>query len=128
MFLNKKAMKKQLLLAFFMLLGGVKVLAYERVNFVVEWSYVDPFPATEGPNRGPVVCPDVTQDGHTLYFNNVTYDLELVLVDEDGDEVYSVFVPANTASVVLPSSLNGDYELQLYPTDSSYYFYSDITL
>jgi len=66
-------------------------------------------------------------DGHTLYFNNVGYDLTLVLLDEDGEEAYATFVAAGTTAVVLPSTLSGDYELQLYPTDSVYYFYSEIT-
>ena len=81
-----------------------------------------------GHPRMPAARPNVGQDGHTLYFNNVGYDLTLVLLDEDGEEVYTTIVPAGTTSVVLPSTLSGDYELQLNHDDSLYYFYADIEL
>lgn len=97
----------------------------EQLPLSVQWE--DPTPANGGHPRTPIARPSVAQDGHTLYFNNVGYDLELVLLDEDGEEAYAVFVPANTASVILPASLSGDYELQLLP-GGSYYFYSEITL
>lgn len=123
-------MKKFLFFVCLSLLGGVTFVSNasemnEDLNLQV--GIVEPSDAHGGHTRTPVVVPEITQDGHTLYFNNVGYDLELVLLDEDGDEVYFVLVPANTASVVLPSSLSGDYELQLYP-GGTYYFYSDITL
>ena len=63
----------------------------------------------------------------TLYIYDVVYDLTLVLVDEDDEVVYSVFVPANTSSVVLPSWLEGDYQLLLIP-DENYYFAGEISL
>ena len=69
----------------------------------------------------PPEAPVVSIDDHTLYLYDVDYDLTLCLLDEDGEEVYTVFIPANTASVVLPATLTGDYELQLY-TDGIYYF------
>jgi hypothetical protein len=50
------------------------------------------------------------------------------LLDEDGYVVYTTFVPASTPTVVLPSTLSGDYELRLIPSGSAYYFYGDITL
>ena len=59
-----------------------------------------------------MVLPKVSQDGHTLYFNNVGYDLTLVLLDDEQNEVYSALVPAGATAVMLPSSLNGTYELQ----------------
>ncbi|MBQ8711862.1 MAG: hypothetical protein IJ551_03430 [Prevotella sp.] len=78
--------------------------------------------------RTPIKKPSIAQDGHTFYFNNVGYDLTLALIDEDGEEAYTTFVPAGTPSVVLPSSLSGYYELQLCPDDSIYFFYADIML
>lgn len=69
----------------------------------------------------PPQTPEASIDGHTLYLYDVDYDLTLCLLDEDGEEAYTVSVPANTASVVLPATLTGDYELQLY-TGGIYYF------
>lgn len=77
--------------------------------------------------RTPIASPNISQDSHTLYFNNVGYDLTLVLLDEDGEEAYATFVPAGTTAVVLPSTLSGEYELQLLP-GGSFYFYTIVTL
>lgn len=78
--------------------------------------------------RTPIASPNISIDSNTLYFNNVGYDLTLVLLDEDGEEAYTTFVPAGTSTVVLPTTFSGEYELQLYPTDSIYFFYSVISL
>lgn len=58
----------------------------------------------------------------------VSRDYTLTLVDEDDEEVYSVFVPAGTTQITLPLTLSGNYELRLIPSGSSYYFYGYITL
>lgn len=88
---------------------------------------IDPEATQDNPQRAPIARPSINLDGFTLNFNNVGYDLTLVLLDEDGEEAYTTFVPAGTATVVLPSSLSGGYLLQIYPTDSIYYFYADVT-
>lgn len=77
--------------------------------------------------KSPVQSPLVSIDGHTLYLYDIGYDLTLRLVDENDDVVYTVFVPAGTTSVVLPSTFTGGFELQLFP-GGLYYFVSDITL
>lgn len=77
--------------------------------------------------KSPVQSPLVSIDGHTLYLYDIGYDLTLCLVDENDDVVYTVFVPAGTTSVVLPSTFTGSFELQLFP-GGLYYFVSDITL
>jgi len=92
------------------------------INLVVAVNYNKPVtnPIPKSPALPPE-APEASIDGHTLYLYDVDYDLTLRLLDEDGEEAYSVSVPANTASVVLPATLTGDYELQLY-TDGIYYF------
>lgn len=95
------------------------------LTFLVQ--IVDPIVTVPLP-KSPVECPTVSIDGHTLYLYGVDFDLTLQLVDENDDVVYTVFVPANTASVVLPATLTGEFELQLIPTTGVYYFVSDITL
>ena len=88
---------------------------------------IDPKDDQENPHRNPITIPDVTLDGHTLYLYSVDYDLSLVLLDEEENVVYTTFIPANTPSVVLPASLSGEYEMQLYP-GGDYYFYGWIEL
>ena len=77
--------------------------------------------------RTPVCPPNVAMDGHTIYFEADHPTFVLVLLDEDGEEAYTVTVPTAVEEITLPSSLIGDYELQLYD-GSNFYFYCNIIL
>ena len=88
--------------------------------------YVDPDNA-DPEHRLPVARPTIMQEEHILYFSNLGYDMALILVDDEGNDVYSTIVPVGSTSVMLPSTLNGSYELRLYP-GGSFYFFSDIIL
>ena len=77
--------------------------------------------------RTPVCPPAVGMDGYTLYFETGHPAFTLVLIDEDGEEAYTVVVPTAVEEIALPSTLAGDYELQLYD-GSNFYFYCDIIL
>lgn len=77
--------------------------------------------------RTPVCSPTVGMDGHTLYFETDHPVFTLILLDEDGEEAYSVVVPTVVEEIALPSTLTGDYELQLYD-GSNFYFYCTISL
>jgi hypothetical protein len=50
----------------------------------------------------------------------------LYIIDEDGEEVYEVFIPENTSSIILPFNFSGEYELQLI--NSWYCFYGYVEL
>lgn len=97
--------------------------------FVVEFSVeiVDNGGLGNSNPKSPINPPQATLDGHVLTFTTSHADFVLTLLDEDGDEAYTVFVPAATTTVVLPSTLTGLFELQLYP-GGSYYFLGDIVL
>ena len=125
----KKVIKKLILISI-LLLKGVNSSFCDVVHacpIILQAGIVQPTSTNGGYPRTPVARPNVSLDGHTLYFNNVGYDLTLVLLDDEENEVYSTLVPAGAMAVMLPSSLNGTYELQLYP-GGNYYFFSDITL
>lgn len=62
----------------------------------------------------------ITQDDNVLTLPALADDYTLVLLDEDGDVAYTTFVPAGTTTVVLPSTLSGDFELRLV-ADTYYY-------
>lgn len=89
--------------------------------------YDHPFGGGSSIPKSPVLVPTISLDNHTLYLYDVDYDLTLVLMDEDDQISYTVFIPANTTSVVLPSWLEGDYLLLLIP-DEDYYYVGDISL
>ena len=77
--------------------------------------------------KSPIELPLATLDGHVLTFTSSHADYTLTLLDENGDDVYQVFVPASTSVVVLPSTLSGSFEIQL-DFGGSYIFVSDIVL
>lgn len=67
----------------------------------------------KGNPRSPKRRPIVSLDTNTLYFYNIGYDFTLQLVDDEENVVYSTYVLGGTPSVMLPSYLEGEYELRL---------------
>lgn len=63
----------------------------------------------------------IDQDGNVLTMSATPCDYTLSLYDEDDDLVYSVFVPAGTTQVVLPTTLSGTFEIH-FETDTYYYY------
>ena len=124
---NKKNKLAALVLALFPLSLPTLNANVNSVDIPLQVSYVDPANTQDGPKRTPTFPLNVSLDGHTLLLN-IGYDLTLVLLDEDGDVAYTVYVPAGTSAVMLPATLCGDYEIQLYPDDSSYYFFGWVEL
>ena len=65
--------------------------------------------------RGPINPPSASIDGYTFYINSSHPDYVLQLVDaNDGETVlFETFVPESVNSVVLPSTFEGEYRIQL---------------
>lgn len=87
----------------------------------------DPLLGDTNPHRGSFPIPTVGIDGHTLYIYDVTSPLALTVVDENQQVIYTAYVPAGNTTLVLPATLTGTFELQLYP-GGDYYFAAEITL
>ena len=88
----------------------------EQIDLQV--SYIDPDSQKGGPRKAPprvpsVQVPVVFLDSNTLYFDEPCGALMLQLVDEDDFVVYSVTIPAGTTEWELPSTFEGEYELQI---------------
>ena len=77
-----------------------------------------PYPKT------PVLVPEVSIEDYTLTFDDACLGCELRLLDENGVLVY--FSTITSSTLVLPSYLSGDYELQIIR--GIYCFYGDISL
>lgn len=75
----------------------------------------------------PPEVPSVTLEGNILMFTSEHDDYTLTMINEDEEVAYEVIVPSTVCVVVLPSSLTGDYELQL-DYGGNFYFYCGITL
>lgn len=103
---------------------------YAAVNTVdpipLEGGIIDPTNDNDGPHKGPVQVPEVSLDGHTLYFFTPCDGCTLNLVDENDDVVYTLVIPSGTTSLALPSDLSGEYELQIIR--GNYCFWGTITL
>lgn len=108
------------------------VLTFSNVSLVMadpidlSVSIIHPNDGEHGQQRGPVVIPEVDLDGSTLAFVTPCDGCELLLLDEDGDVVYSTVIPVGATSLVLPSYLSGEYEIQIIR--GNFCFYGMITL
>lgn len=115
---------------FFFLLAMVTMLPLQRVcadpaplNF--QLSIID-HTNGGGRHRTPVLSPSVSIEEYTLYFDTPCDGCELRIVDEDGDIVYSTTIPSSCSSLDLPSTLSGDFELQII--QGNFCFYAGIQL
>ena len=64
----------------------------------------------------------IIQDDYAFTLAATPEDYTLVLLDEDGEVVYSDTLPSGSTMFVLPSTLSGNYELRLVPLACTYYY------
>lgn len=116
--------RAMLLIVVSWLLGGFAYAITVQINLTVGIN--DPIPVSPGHDRGPEYVPSVIQNDYEITFLAIhpAYTLNIVA---NGVVVYSVALSPYTTSVVLPSWLSGDYEIQLRP-DDYYYLYGYIEL
>ncbi|MBQ4393181.1 MAG: hypothetical protein II826_08765 [Prevotella sp.] len=119
---------KKIIISFLLLflVGGVKEISSAIVNLGV--GIIDPTETTNGNNKGPVIVPNIDLTNGAITFKAEHCDYTLCIVNEDGNTVFSVFVPSTVTTVTLPSTLSGEYEILLYPDTGSIYFFGTITL
>jgi len=90
---------------------------------------IDSKPLSGIPTKSPILVPGLDLTNGILTFTDGNYsNCTLTLLDEDGEVVWQTVVYAGINTVVLPSSLSGEYEIRLIPDGSNYYFYGLITL
>lgn len=104
-------MKKLLLFLFGAFILSTSVSAQELVPLTV--SIIDEQPVTNGFPRTPITAPIVYIDDYTLLFEVDHPEYVLYIKDEDDNVVYSTVVYSTQPQVVLPSTLSGNYEIQL---------------
>ena len=120
---------KKIILVFCMLLSVVISFANtQRVCGAVplQVGITDPTQGHKPPQRGSVIIPSINLEGSTLYFETPCDGSLLCLLDENGDVVYSTTIPNNSTSLILPSNLSGEYEIQI--NQGSIYFWGYIYL
>ena len=105
-------MKKLLLFLISAFIFSTSVSAQELVPLTV-CIEEDDQPGGNGHPRSPNETPIVYIDDYTLLFEANHPDYVLNIKDEDGDVVYSTVVYSTQTQVVLPSTLSGDYQIEL---------------
>ena len=76
-------------------------------------SYDDPAEFEGNPHKGSLEPPLVYIEDYTLSFEVGHPEYVLNIKDEDGEVVYTTVVYSTQTEVVLPSTLSGDYEIEL---------------
>ena len=118
--------KKILLLAMVVVtLWSLPFNAYANVMFAsipLQVRIWDPEGEHNGPHRTPTETPEVTLDDHTLSFDASCHGCTLRLVNADNEVEYTTVITSST--LVLPSTLDGTYELQII--QGEWCFYGDI--
>lgn len=104
-------------------LSSVSVMA-RVINLNV--GYVDPQNPQDDDKRTLTLVPKVDLEGYTLTFYTPCDGCVLRIVDENDVVVYSTIITTGTTSLELPSSLSGDYEIQIIQGNT--YFYGYISL
>ena len=108
--LNK--MKKALLFITLALVMNVSVLAKEQVPLTVSYNE-DEQPLGHGYGKTPMRPPLVYIEDYTLTFAVGHPDYTLIIKDEDGYVIYTTTVFSTDTELILPSTLSGDYEVNL---------------
>lgn len=92
-----------------------------RLPVGLEVGFNDPENNGGKPQKAPMQIPGVSIEDYALTFATPCLGYTLELLGEDGTVAYTTVITSD--SLVLPSTLSGDYELRLIPTGGSYYFY-----
>ena len=100
-------------LVFLALLMSVTFAQAQQVEIDFTCKGIDDGPIGNQMPRGPVDSPTVYLENYTLTFEVNHPEYVLYIKDEYETVVYSTVVTSATTEVVLPSTLSGDYEIDL---------------
>lgn len=105
-------MKKLLLFLFgaFLLSTSVSAQVLVPLTVCIE---EDEQPGGPGYPKTPITAPKVYIDDYTLLFEANHPEYVLYIKDEDDNVVYSTTVYSAQTQVVLPSTLSGNYQIEL---------------
>ena len=118
---------------FLMSLCLTAVLSFTSVNVyadpegvVLQVGYDEPDWGDDGLQKTPILIQEVSLDDHTLIFDTPCDGCTLRLLDANNNVVYSTVIPTGTTSLVLPSSLSGEYKILIF--QGNIYFWGYINL
>ena len=105
-------MKKLLLFLFSAFIFSTSVSAQVLIPLTVSIEEDDQ-PGGPGYPKTPITAPTVYIDDYTLLFEVDHPEYVLYIKDEDDNVVYSTVVYSTQTQVVLPSTLSGNYQIEL---------------
>ena len=105
-------MRRTLLIIWSAILMSTSAYAWNQIPFTVGFEK-DDMPGGNGYPKSPMRPPVVYIEDYTLSFVADHPDYILNIKDEDGEVVYSTTVFSSMTQVTLPSTLSGDYEIEL---------------
>lgn len=105
-----------------LLLGWTNLFAINPIYLGVH--YDDPIPTSPGHGKSPIQPPTIWQDGYQIIFES-GHPVYMLNIVQDDVTVYSTIVSSEVTTIILPSWLEGECEIQLY-NNSSYYYYGTI--
>ena len=103
---------KKLFILFCTLILSTNGFAMELISFQISTCGEDERIGLGNP-KSPIEVPTVYIEDYTLSFEAGHPDYVLNIKDEDGEIVYTTTVYSTQTQVVLPSTLSGDYEIEL---------------
>ena len=105
-------MKKLLLFLFCAFIFGTNLSAQVLIPLTVSIEE-DHQAIGNGQPKSPMAAPMVYIDDYTLLFEVNHPEYVLYIKDEDGNVVYSTVVYSTQTQVILPSTLSGNYQIEL---------------
>lgn len=110
----KKLVLTVCMLCFFTVLSNAQIPEVPS-GIVIDFTthYFDPTGESANHPRSPICPPEAVLSGHTLYILTEHPDYNLQLLSADGTVVYETYVPSTVNVIALPSSLSGEFEIQL---------------
>ena len=105
-------MKKLFLIVFGAFILSTSLPAQELVPLTVSIED-DDMPIGNGQPKTPITVPTVYIDDYTLLFEATHPEYVLRIKDENNIVVYTTVVYSTQTQVILPTSLSGDYQIEL---------------
>ena len=122
---NKKSLMMMLMMAF-LLLTSISVSAKQPTDINLEAGYVDPEDEGGDPHRSPILIPEVGIDNYTLTFYTPCDGCTLRLLDENDNIAFVTMIPVGSTTLVLPSYLSGEYQIQIISGNISFKGYINL--
>ena len=102
---------KKITLFIFALFMSTMLQAFEKITFTCNG--IDDMPVGHGNPKSPIQAPTVCIEDYTLLFAVDHPEYVLNIKDEDDNVVYTTVVYSSLTQVILPSTLSGDYQIEL---------------